>query len=84
MITEIKLKIYKKYKGDIDSWARGGLKNEKENIKDNDWFLIDNLIQDIHLVKKGLASKDFERNLIDKLMDECENDNVIDILKSLV
>ena len=47
MITEDKIKIYKRYKGDIDSWARAGSKKEKLIMIDNDWYMIDGFIQDL-------------------------------------
>lgn len=83
MITQLKIKIYKKYNGDIDSWVRNGSKNEKLAIDDNDWFLIDSFFQEIHLVKNNLSSKEFEDKLNDKLNKNCENEQVIKFLKSL-
>ena len=84
MITELKIKIYKKYKGDIDSWVRSGSKNEKLAINDNEWYLIDNFLQEIHLVKNELASKEFENKLNNRLNENCENYEVIEYLKTLV
>jgi hypothetical protein len=52
MITLSKIKIYKRFNGDIDGWARTGTNEEKSIIDDNDWFLIDAFIQDIGLVKR--------------------------------
>lgn len=83
MITEVKIKIHKKYKGDIDSWARSGTKNEKEVINDIDWYLIDNFLQEIYLVKNKLVSKEFENKLNDKLSKLCENYQVVELLKTL-
>lgn len=84
MITELKIKIHKKYKGDIDSWVRSGSKNEKLAINDNEWYLIDNFLQEIHLVKNELASKEFENKLNNRLNENCENYEVIEYLKTLV
>lgn len=69
MITEDKVKIYKRYNGDIDSWARSGSKKEKSIIIDEDWYVIDGLIQDLSLVKKGLASSGFSETLNVKLFE---------------
>ncbi len=44
MITEQKIKIYRKYQGDIDGIARGGRKSEKDLFEEDDWYLIDNVL----------------------------------------
>ena len=43
MITEDKIKIFKRYDGDIDSRVRSGSKKEKFVMTDNDWYIIDAL-----------------------------------------
>jgi hypothetical protein len=77
MLTEEKLKIYKRYQGDIDSWARGGSKNEKLAMNENDWHIIDDLVQDISLIVKGLASKDFEDRVKERLKESCIDQGII-------
>jgi len=67
MITQGKIKIYKKYSGNIDSWARSGSKKEKLIMTDNDWYIIDELIQDMSLAKKELASPTFTNDLNNRL-----------------
>ncbi|MFO7938785.1 MAG: hypothetical protein R6U66_03440 [Bacteroidales bacterium] len=56
MITKKKLSIYKKYMGDIDAWARLALKEEKNIMKDDDWYLIDSMVQDVILARDSLSS----------------------------
>lgn len=84
MISIDKIKIFQKYQGDIDYWARSSNKKEKLIISDNDWFLIDTLIQDMLLVKKGLSTKEFEANLDHRLKESCYNHEAIDHLKGYV
>ncbi|HEX8576638.1 MAG TPA: hypothetical protein VF677_10140 [Flavobacterium sp.] len=83
MITQDKIKIYKRYNGDIDSWARSGSKKEKLVMNDNDWYLIDGLIHDYSLVKKGLTSSSFSNNLNDKLKENCDSEETIKALKQI-
>ncbi len=45
MITSKKLTIYNKYEGDIDGWARVSSKNERTEMEDADWYLIETLLQ---------------------------------------
>lgn len=83
MITQDKIKIYKKYSGDIDSWARGGSKKEKLVMKDNDWYIIDVLIQDLTLVNKGLTSVTFSDSLDNRLKENCNSKEAIQALIAL-
>lgn len=53
-ITLEKLKVYQKFSGDIDGWARMGSSEEKENMSDEDWYIIDGLIMDIKLGRSNL------------------------------
>ncbi len=83
MITEGKIKVYKRYNGDIDSWVRSGTKKEKLNMTDEDWYLIGDFIQDLVLVKKGLASLDFNKTLKAKLQEKCDNNQTVEQLQKL-
>lgn len=83
MITKEKIHIYHKFKGDIDSWARMGSKKEQSVMKDGDWYLIDGLLQDIQIVKNGLSSNEFSINLQNRLIENCENEEVIDQIKNM-
>ncbi len=83
MITQDKIKIYKKYSGDIDSWARSGSKKEKLVMNDDDWYVIDGLIQDFSLVKKGLTSLTFGNDLNNKLKEKCDSEETIEALKAI-
>ena len=83
MITQDKIKIYKKYNSDIDSWVRNGSKKEKLIMNDDDWYLIDGLIQDFSLVKKGLTSLAFANDLNDKLKERCDSEETIQALKAI-
>ena len=83
MITQAKIKIYQKYNGDIDFFARTGLKHEKAIIVDSDWYIIDSLIQDIFLVEKGICSEEFVNNLNAKLKEYCDNNESIKMLEKI-
>jgi len=82
MITLDKLKIYKYYGGDIDGWAR--LKQSNQKITDEDWHLIDSLLEDLLLVEKGVTSNQYAIDVNKKLLDYLDDDSSISYLKSLV
>jgi hypothetical protein len=83
MITHQKLKIYDEYNGDIDSWARMGSRHQNSLMNDDDWLLIDSLIQDIILEKKGIISKEFSDSLHQKLIEVCDTKETINNLKKI-
>jgi hypothetical protein len=80
MLTPEKIKAFKFFNGDIDLWARIGSRKEKALMEEEDWYLIENLIQDIKLVNKGLASSQFSDALEIKISDSCED---VETIKSL-
>ena len=81
MITADKLKIYSRYKGDIDMWTRTGKRKEKKIMTTNDWYLIERLLQDLTIARKGLASEEFKIDLDKKLVENCDGVDTINRLK---
>jgi hypothetical protein len=80
MITIKKLKIFSKYNGDVDMWARLG---NKSDIKGEEWSLIDSLIQDLVIIKNGQASQDYIETVNERLLNNLDSGEAIDFLKSL-
>ncbi len=76
MITKEKLEIYNKYKGNND-WSRLFTEEEKKLYDENDWGIIDGLIQDIIIVKNKFASKNYTENLQKRLIENCSTEEVI-------
>jgi len=76
MITLEKLRIFEKYDGDADGFARTGKKSEKEIFKNQDWLLIDSMIQDLELIKNGLCSKNFESMTFEKLKNKFDSESI--------
>lgn len=83
MITRKKIEIFKKFSGDIDHFASVGTSQDKIDISDNDWALIDNFIQDLELVDKGLAADSFVKSLDIRLKENLESETILLELKSL-
>ena len=83
MLTTKKILIYKDFEGDIDGWARLGTSVQKAEMMDKDWFLIDEFVRDIRLVKKGLASEVFMKFIDERLREVCDNAGTIAELKEL-
>ncbi len=84
MLTKDKVNIYKSFKGDIDGWARAGTAEQKAEMKDKDWSLIEGFLQDIRLVKNGLASEVYMKSIDERLQETCDNEDTIKELKEIV
>jgi hypothetical protein len=55
---------------------------QKEGMTDSDWFLIENLIQDLVIANHGKASADFCSALEQKLADNCDSNETVKLLKN--
>ncbi len=74
MITKQKITIYLKYQN-IDNFARCANAKEKNILSDKDWGLIENLIQDIHLLKNNMVSKEIRDKIENKIKEYTEDEN---------
>lgn len=83
MITKTKLKIYQKYDGDVDGWARVSLHKKNLEIEDDDWYLIKELVSGIRLIKTVKVADSFKNQIEEKLLQGCEDEEVINILRKM-
>lgn len=75
MITAEKIKIFDRYAGNIDGFARFGRDHEKKVFNDNEWSIIDNFYQDIELINKNLVALVYTEQTIVKLKDNCDRES---------
>ena len=80
MLSIRHLEVYDSFHGDIDGWARSG---DTSIINDADWYLIDELLQDLNMLKSGFASKSLEATIRDKLFAATESQDVRNRLQLL-
>ena len=66
MITQDKLHEYIWAGGDIDGYARSGRRGD---ITDNDWFLIDQMLSAISIIRRGLAADTFKKQHLDQVRE---------------
>ncbi|MFT3705431.1 MAG: hypothetical protein QM802_23890 [Agriterribacter sp.] len=83
MLSREKIEIYKRCNGDGDAWAMSSRGKEKSLIDDSDWSLIDNFIQDIKLIKNGLAADSYAKDVQQRLKTHCDNEQIIEELYKL-
>lgn len=85
MITQKKLEIYRSYQGDIDDWCRMTMYTDTSSeIKREDWYLIDNLLQELSMIKRGIVSKEYEKKIWEELKRNCDSEETIHQLEKLV
>ena len=82
MITSAKIEIFKFYKGYYDGYY---IQNESKPmiITDDEWFLLDNLIQDIHLIRKGVVSKSYETKIVEKIKTNFDSEETYNLVFEL-
>lgn len=83
MITKEKLLIYARYDGDIDAWVRCGTRKEHALMEDQDWHLIDGLVQDLELIEKELAAESFIEKVNVELTHVCDSEETVLQLRKL-
>ena len=82
MITLEKMKLYASYR-DIDSFGRSARKADRELMSDEDWWLIDALIGDAAVIVRKLGSEQRTNEAKARLVENCENEEVIEKIKRL-
>ena len=74
MIRIKQIKTYKSFSGDIDEWAR--MKKPSDTMTDNIWFQIESMLQNLKLIKDGVASEEFATETLQHVKIACESQEV--------
>lgn len=83
MITQAHIEIYMKYEGDGDGFIRCSTLKEKTIMNYKHWSLIDNFVQDLNLIEKGLASESFIKSVEEKIRENCDSEKTVEELKQM-
>jgi ligand-binding SRPBCC domain-containing protein len=81
MITLNQLKIYSRYNGDVDAWAR---ESSNDVLSYHDWEVIEDLVQDLLLVKNHLVSWDYIYRVDKKLNETLASGKEVSYLRSFL
>ena len=79
MITLKCIEIYKKYGGNEDGFLCCALL-----LNYSCWILLDEFVQDLIIVKRGLASGSFIKSLDERLGESCDDEATIHALMIMV
>jgi hypothetical protein len=83
MITSEQLNIYKKYGQDGDWLLRMGTTHEKATLDYESLSLINDLMQDLVLIRRGLVSLDYAERTIEALNNVCDNEETIKLFHEI-
>ena len=88
MITIInieRLEIYRNYDGDIDRFLKMAKKSELAFGADFDeiWCKIEDVVQDIELIEKGVVSKEYAEKSIGKIKSFCDQSAFDELTKNI-
>jgi hypothetical protein len=83
MITLEKLIIFKHFNGDSDGFSRIGTIEQMQAIDDDDWLMIESLLQDIYLEDNQFLSKSYVRVAGKNLSKHCDSQETIQELKRM-
>lgn len=76
MLSQNKIEIYKSYKGYYDGYYFQN-KDRGRIVTDEDWFYLDSLMQDLFIIRKGLASKTFQESVLERLRVSCDTEQTV-------
>ena len=82
MLTSEKVEIFKRYKGYYDGYHTQ-CNNLVKVISDDEWILLNNLMQDIFLVRNGLSAKSFKNSINERLVKNCDTQETINLIFEL-
>lgn len=83
MITLKKIGLYRKYKGNADMFQMAALPWQRNKIPQEDWTMISQLVQDLKLIDKELASDSYREGVLEKVKANCEDEETAEELKKL-
>lgn len=80
VITIEKLKIYNRYLGDVDAYARSARGSEKAvfgDDADKAWGIMMRMHADMEMIGNGLASEGFTRKTLEELKEVCDEESFV-------
>ena len=81
MITPEKLKLYRKYKDDLDGFTRWGKQAEKDLLNVDEVHMIENVIQDLLLIEKQLCSLGYKKRVL-QILNENFDEKARELIQS--
>ena len=80
MITEEAIQIYIHYEGNEDYFTRCGSQEHKDIFSGNNWLEIDDLVQDILLIKRNLITNEYAEKVKQKIQQHGLSQGNVELL----
>lgn len=68
----------------MDACDRAGRKDEMALMHAADWYLLNSLIQDMRIINNGLASVHFREKAERQLVDVCDGEETIQLIRIFI
>jgi hypothetical protein len=69
MITKAHLATFQRFAGDVDGYVRVAKRNDPDPVSDQEWYLIQGLLQELALVAGGLASQGYTARIRERVAE---------------
>lgn len=79
-LTTRHIEIHKAYGGDGDAFVRFASEEENSIMKYEDWALIEDLLQDIHLLRNADVSREYREKVLHRIVESCEDEKTVNEL----
>ncbi len=83
-ITKEHVEIFNHYGGDGDAFIRIGTEREKEIMNYDLWKCIEDLVQNMTLLKNNSASNKYSEEIKKEIKDKCSNQEVVKMLEMTI
>ncbi len=82
MITKEKIAVYQYYGGDVDGFARARAA-QRRLMTDSDFAVIAGFVQDLQIIRNGLASIEFKQKIEKALAENCDGPETVELLNRI-
>lgn len=83
MLTNAVIQVYQEFRGSPGGFPRSDTRTVRTPLPEREWGLLLDFLQDLHLVRQGLASPGYAARLEQRLQAQCSGPEVISALVSL-
>jgi hypothetical protein len=73
VITKDHLATFRRFNGDVDGYVRVAKRGDPDPVPDQEWYLIQGLLQELALVAGGLASQGYTARIRQRVAESTED-----------
>jgi hypothetical protein len=73
MITKAHLATFQRFNGDVDGYVRVAKRSDPDPVSDQEWYLIQGLVQELTLVARTAASQSYTARIRQRLAESTDD-----------